>query len=112
MRGVPKRHADSAATTAPRGTGTGSLPQKGCAPRGIDQLEVEPISGIEPAFSGREVNSGAKRAFLMCAGQTVCQRTQISADAVDPMQLSKWLGHSTFTRPLDVDGYWIPAADG
>lgn len=28
------------------------------------------------------------------------------------MQVSKWLGHSTFTLTLDVYGDWIPEQDG
>jgi integrase len=28
------------------------------------------------------------------------------------MQVSKWLGHSTFTLTLDVYGDWIPEEDG
>jgi integrase len=28
------------------------------------------------------------------------------------MQVSKWLGHSTFTLTLDMYGDWIPEADG
>jgi hypothetical protein len=28
------------------------------------------------------------------------------------MQVSKWLGHSTFTLTLDTYGDWIPEADG
>ena len=28
------------------------------------------------------------------------------------MQVSKWLGHSTFTLPLDVYGDYIPEEDG
>jgi integrase len=28
------------------------------------------------------------------------------------MQVSKWLGHSTFTLTLDIDGDWIPEQDG
>ena len=28
------------------------------------------------------------------------------------MQVSRWLGHSTFTLTLDVDGDYIPETDG
>lgn len=35
---------------------------------------------------------------------------QLSA-GVHFMQVSKWLGHSTFTLTLDVYGDWIPTAD-
>jgi integrase len=28
------------------------------------------------------------------------------------MQVSQWLGHSTFTLTLDVYGDWIPEQDG
>ncbi len=28
------------------------------------------------------------------------------------MQVSQWLGHSTYTLTLDVYGDWIPAHDG
>jgi len=28
------------------------------------------------------------------------------------MQVSKWLGHSTFTLTLDIYGDWIPEEDG
>ena len=28
------------------------------------------------------------------------------------MQVSKWLGHSTFTLTLDIYGDWIPEQDG
>ena len=28
------------------------------------------------------------------------------------MQVSKWLGHSTFTLTLDIYGDWIPDQDG
>jgi integrase len=36
---------------------------------------------------------------------------QLSAGA-HFMQVSKWLGHSTFTLTLDVYGDWIPERDG
>ena len=36
---------------------------------------------------------------------------QLSAE-VHLMQVSKWLGHSTFTLTLDVYGDWIPEQDG
>ena len=36
---------------------------------------------------------------------------QLSA-GVHFMQVSKWLGHSTFTLTLDVYGDYIPAQDG
>jgi integrase len=36
---------------------------------------------------------------------------QLSA-GVHFMQVSKWLGHSTFTLTLDVYGDWIPEQDG
>jgi integrase len=36
---------------------------------------------------------------------------QLSA-GVHFMQVSKWLGHSTFTLTLDVNGDWIPEQDG
>jgi hypothetical protein len=36
---------------------------------------------------------------------------QLSA-GVHFMQVSKWLGHSTFTLTLDVCGDWIPEQDG
>jgi integrase len=36
---------------------------------------------------------------------------QLSA-GVHFMQVSKWLGHSSFTLTLDTYGDWIPEADG
>ena len=34
------------------------------------------------------------------------------SSGVQFMQVSKWLGHSTFTLTLDTYGDWIPEADG
>ena len=66
------------------------------------QLEHLPALSVLPAtlLAGRSL-------MVMPSGATL----QLSA-GVHFMQVSKWLGHSTFTLTLDTYGDYIPEQDG
>lgn len=62
----------------------------------------KPATATEPAVRGVRIHDFGRHAFATM---------QLSA-GVHFMQVSKWLGHGSFTLTLDTYGDWIPEEDG